>query len=43
MSPALLLLGGGLLVLTGFLFLTGQMTRISFWLLEAFPGLQQIG
>jgi cytochrome c-type biogenesis protein len=34
---------GGLLVLTGVLFLTGQMTRISFWLLEAFPGLQQIG
>jgi cytochrome c-type biogenesis protein len=34
---------GGLLVLTGILFLTGQMSQISFWLLEAFPGLQQIG
>lgn len=34
---------GGLLVLTGILFLTGQMTRISFFLLEMFPGLQQIG
>lgn len=34
---------GGFLVLTGVLFLTGQMTRISFFLLEMFPALQQIG
>jgi len=34
---------GAFLVLAGILFLTGQMTRISFWLLEAFPALQTIG
>ncbi|MCX5494160.1 cytochrome c biogenesis protein CcdA [Kaistia dalseonensis] len=34
---------GVFLVFAGFMFLTGQMTRISFWLLEAFPGLQTIG
>jgi cytochrome c-type biogenesis protein len=34
---------GGLLVLTGIAFLTGFVTRASFWLLEAFPGLGQIG
>jgi cytochrome c-type biogenesis protein len=34
---------GVFLVAAGLLFLTGQMTRISFWLLEAFPGLQSIG
>jgi cytochrome c-type biogenesis protein len=34
---------GGLLVLTGVLFLTGFMQRFSFWLLETFPALGQIG
>ncbi len=34
---------GGLLVGTGVLFLTGGMQRMSFWLLETFPALQQIG
>jgi cytochrome c-type biogenesis protein len=34
---------GGLLVLTGIAFLTGFVTRASFWLLEAFPALGQIG
>lgn len=34
---------GGLLVLTGVLFLTGQFTRLSFWFLETFPGLAQFG
>ena len=34
---------GGLLVLTGLLFLTGGMQTMSFWLLEAFPALQTIG
>ncbi|MGV3490947.1 MAG: cytochrome c biogenesis CcdA family protein [Devosia sp.] len=34
---------GGLLVVTGLLFLTGQFTRISFWFLETFPVLQQFG
>jgi cytochrome c-type biogenesis protein len=34
---------GGLLVLTGVLFLTGQFTRISYWFLETFPVLQQFG
>ncbi len=34
---------GGLLVITGLLFLTGQFTRISFWFLETFPVLQQFG
>lgn len=34
---------GGLLVVTGVLFLTGQMTAMSFWLLETFPALGQIG
>jgi len=34
---------GGLLVLTGILFLTGQMSVMSFWLLEKFPGLATIG
>ena len=28
---------GGLLVLTGILFMTGQMSAISYWLLETFP------
>ncbi|WP_153768762.1 cytochrome c biogenesis protein CcdA [Labrenzia sp. CE80] len=34
---------GGLLVLTGLLFVTGQMSTIAFWLLEAFPVFSQIG
>jgi len=34
---------GGLLVLTGMLFITGQMTAMSFWLLETFPALGTIG
>jgi cytochrome c-type biogenesis protein len=34
---------GVLLVGTGILFLTGTMSEISYWLLEAFPGLGTIG
>jgi len=34
---------GGLLILTGVLFLTGGMQRFSFWLLETFPALGQLG
>ena len=34
---------GGFLVVTGLLFITGQMTTMSFWLLETFPGLATIG
>jgi len=34
---------GGLLVLTGVLFLTGQFTRLSYWFLETFPGLAAFG
>lgn len=34
---------GGLLVLTGVLFLTGGMASIAYWLLEAFPALSRIG
>lgn len=34
---------GGLLVITGILFVTGQMTAMSFWLLETFPVLGTIG
>lgn len=34
---------GGLLVMTGILFMTGQMSVISFWLLETFPVFQTIG
>ena len=34
---------GGLLVVTGFLFLTNQMAVFSFWLLEMFPALGVIG
>lgn len=34
---------GGLLVVTGILFITGQMSTISFWLLETFPIFQTIG
>jgi cytochrome c-type biogenesis protein len=34
---------GGLLVLTGILFLTNSMTLIATWMLELFPGLATIG
>jgi cytochrome c-type biogenesis protein len=34
---------GGLLVLTGVLFITGGMATISYWLLDAFPGFATIG
>lgn len=34
---------GGLLVITGILFITGQMSAISYWLLETFPAFQTIG
>lgn len=34
---------GGLLVVTGVLFLTGSMQSMSFWLLETFPAFQAIG
>ncbi len=34
---------GGLLVATGILFVTGHMTTFSFWLLNTFPGLAQLG
>jgi cytochrome c-type biogenesis protein len=34
---------GGLLVLTGFAFLSGWITQASFWLLELFPALGRIG
>ncbi|TYC58689.1 cytochrome c biogenesis protein CcdA [Rhodobacterales bacterium] len=34
---------GGVLVLTGIMFLTGQMATISYWLLETFPTFQAIG
>jgi len=34
---------GGLLVVAGFMFLTGGMQSFAFWLLEHFPALQSIG
>jgi cytochrome c-type biogenesis protein len=34
---------GVLLVVTGFLFLTGNFTRLSYWFLETFPILQSFG
>lgn len=34
---------GGLLVLAGIMFITGWMTRLSYWLLETFPVLGTIG
>lgn len=34
---------GGLLVLTGILFITGQMSAISLWLLDTFPAFSQVG
>ena len=34
---------GAILVITGILFMTGQMAEIAFWLLETFPVFQSIG
>ncbi|MGF1562407.1 MAG: cytochrome c biogenesis CcdA family protein [Geminicoccaceae bacterium] len=34
---------GGLLVVTGVLFITGSMNTIAYWMLEAFPALGRIG
>ncbi len=34
---------GGVLVLTGIMFLTGGMQTLSYWMLETFPGLANIG
>jgi cytochrome c-type biogenesis protein len=34
---------GALLVVTGILFITGHITTLSFWLLETFPGLAELG
>ena len=34
---------GALLVLTGVLFVTGQITTIAYWMLSLFPGLAQLG
>jgi cytochrome c-type biogenesis protein len=41
--PTVERLMGGFLVLTGLLFITGRMSALSYWLLEAFPGLASIG
>ena len=35
----LYLLAGGVMVLMGLAVMTGQMTRMAYWLLETFPGL----
>jgi cytochrome c-type biogenesis protein len=34
---------GGLLVLTGIMFLTGTFSNMAYWLLETFPGLAELG
>jgi cytochrome c-type biogenesis protein len=34
---------GVLMILTGIGFLTGAVSSVSIWLLETFPGLQNIG
>jgi cytochrome c-type biogenesis protein len=34
---------GVLMVITGVAFLTGGISNVSIWLLETFPGLQNIG
>jgi cytochrome c-type biogenesis protein len=34
---------GGLLVLTGLLFMTGQMSAIANWMIETFPVFSEIG
>ena len=34
---------GAFLVVTGILFITGQLASVSYWMLEAFPGLARLG
>lgn len=34
---------GGLLVVTGVMFITGSFSNIAYWMLEAFPGLAELG
>jgi cytochrome c-type biogenesis protein len=34
---------GGLLVVTGVMFLSGTFTTLSYWMLETFPGLATLG
>ena len=34
---------GGLLVITGVMFLTGTISTVAYWLLEAFPALGKAG
>jgi cytochrome c-type biogenesis protein len=34
---------GGLLILTGIAFLTGAVSQVSYWLLDTFPSLGNIG
>ena len=34
---------GGLLVVTGLLFMTGQMANMGYWLLKIFPALEKLG
>jgi len=34
---------GAFLVLTGILFMTGELAQVSYWMLEAFPGLATLG
>ena len=34
---------GAFLVLTGVAFLSGHMATVSYWMLEAFPGLATLG
>ncbi len=34
---------GGLLVITGVLFITGNISALSYWLLATFPALSNIG
>jgi cytochrome c-type biogenesis protein len=34
---------GAFLVITGVMFLTGSIQRISVWLIETFPGLANVG
>ncbi|HWK88330.1 MAG TPA: cytochrome c biogenesis protein CcdA [Xanthobacteraceae bacterium] len=41
--PKIEKVSGGLLIVTGLLFMTGKMSAISNWLLETFPAFQSIG
>jgi cytochrome c-type biogenesis protein len=34
---------GGMLVITGVMFLSGTFTTLSYWMLETFPGLANLG